>query len=325
MTFRAACLLVAAASSLSGCVAAALPALAAGSVIRTQADKPATEAERGPPRVAIDLTPPAGVEPPAGTAAGAQVQSYTLADGTRMEVMTGQSTSRDAVPEVPPTAASETSLAATDPPPLAVPVGAAAAATAVPPGGTGAAFEGFTSYDPFYGYALAQGNQPAVGSERRSALLVDPGTLSPKTRACSIHPPAVLIDLDPSTGMLDPAAATRADPRLVATLAALRAQEITVGWISSVTADRAGAVRRALVASGLDIAGRDELVLLRFPEERKQTRREDFAKEFCVVAIAGDERGDFDELFLYLKDPERAAPLNALVGKGWFLIPHPLS
>ena len=84
-------------------------------------------------------------------------------------------------------------------------------------------------------------------------------------------------------------------------------------------------MRRALRASGLDPAGRDELVLMRYPEERKQTRREDFAKQYCLVAIAGDDRADFDELFEYLKNPTAAGPLDALFGKGWFVIPRPLS
>ena len=84
-------------------------------------------------------------------------------------------------------------------------------------------------------------------------------------------------------------------------------------------------MRKALIAAGLDPAGRDELVLLRYPQERKQTRLEDFAAEFCVVALAGDERADFDELFQYLKNPAAAAPLEALIGKGWFLIPQPLT
>lgn len=340
MTFRAVCLSVAAASSLSGCVAAALPVLAAGGVIGTQADKEERAPDRGPPRVAIDLTPPEAATAPAsdGTAAvpGGRTQSYTLADGTRMEVMTGQAAPPSQQPSAAVRQPMPSPLTPIEPGPFpsdaqsAAPLGTAArteaiAEIAAQPGGAGAATADFSSYDRFYGYALAQGSQPVAGAERQSAMLVDPGALSPQTRSCSIHPPAVLIDLDPATGMLDPASASQADPRLVATLAALRAQEIAVGWITSVTADRAGAVRRALVGSGLDPLGRDELVLLRYPEERKQTRREEFAKTFCVVAIAGDEQGDFDELFQYLKDPSRAGRLNTLVGKGWFLIPQPLS
>ena len=90
-------------------------------------------------------------------------------------------------------------------------------------------------------------------------------------------------------------------------------------------ADRAGAIRKALATAGLDPDGRDQLVLLRFPEERKQTRRDDFAKANCVLAMAGDERADFDELFSYLRDPAAATTLDVLIGKRWFLVPPPLN
>ncbi len=181
------------------------------------------------------------------------------------------------------------------------------------------------AYDQFATYVAAQGALPESSSERRSALLVSPGTLRPATKACAALPAAVLIDLDPGESLLDPSGALRGDPLLAGTLASLRAQGITVAWTTANTADQAGAVRKALIAAGLDPAGRDELVLLRYPHERKQTRLADFAAEFCVVALAGDERADFDELFQYLKNPAAAAPLEALIGKGWFLIPQPLT
>ena len=56
----------------------------------------------------------------------------------------------------------------------------------------------------------------------------------------------------------------------------------------------------------------------------KQTRRDDFARAYCVVAMAGDERADFDELFAYLRDPTAALPLEKLVGQGWFIVPPPI-
>jgi hypothetical protein len=42
------------------------------------------------------------------------------------------------------------------------------------------------------------------------------------------------------------------------------------------------------------------------------------------MAIAGDTKSDFDELFEYLKDPHAAEPLDELLGAGWFLTPLPL-
>ena len=331
---------------LSGCVAAALPVLAAGGVLGTQRDgKDVRRADRGPPRVSVDISPaPAAGAPAPGTL----VRNYTLDDGTRMEVMAGPlaapaASPSSTMPAPAPAPAVRTTAMADNAPPqrIAAPTtqppppvsyvlddGTRVQVIAGPmpaPSGAGTAPAGFAGYDDFYRFAAGQGALPIVGSERRSALLAAPGTLAPATKSCSIHPAAVLIDLDPGASVLDPATALRADPRLAGTLAALRGEGVTIGWLTANTADRAGAIRRALNASGLDPVGRDELVLLRYPEERKQTRREDFARAFCVVAIAGDERGDFDELFQYLKNPATSAPLEPLIGEGWFVIPQPLS
>ena len=66
---------------------------------------------------------------------------------------------------------------------------------------------------------------------------------------------------------------------------------------------------------------RDILLLMRYPGDRKQTRREDLARRACLLAIAGDEREDFDELYAYLVNPEAALRLENLIGDGWFLVP----
>ena len=318
--------LLAAMPLLSGCVAAAIPVLAAGGVLRTQVDgKESATRSTGEPRVSIDMS---GAPP---TQHSAATREYTLIDGTKVEIMTGPT--GQAAPAVEPAAQP---LA----PPQPAPASPAAGKTytladgtraqiiggALPaPTGPAAGPAGFASYDPLRTYAETQGTMPVVGSERHSAILAAPGTLAPETASCSVHPAALLVDLDPGAAIFDPAVATHADPGLARTLAALREQGVAIAWISANTADRAGAIRRALKSSGLDTDGHDELALLRYPEERKQTRREDLAKEYCVVAIAGDERGDFDELFQYLRDPAAAAPLEPLIGNGWFLIPQPLN
>jgi hypothetical protein len=49
--------------------------------------------------------------------------------------------------------------------------------------------------------------------------------------------------------------------------------------------------------------------------------REDANRDVCTVAIAGDERSDFDELFDYLRNPGGAVGLYPMMGKGWFLVP----
>lgn len=182
-----------------------------------------------------------------------------------------------------------------------------------------------SSYADLYAFAAKAGAAPPVGTVRHSAMLADSGMLDAATAECSIHPAAVLIDLDPADALLVPGDDLHADQALAERLATLRSDNITIGWISGNTADRAGDIRRVLLSTGLDPDGHDPLVLLRYPDDRKQTRRADFAKEYCVVAIAGDERADFDELYKYLKDPSAALSLEPLLGKGWFLIPQPLT
>ncbi len=193
-----------------------------------------------------------------------------------------------------------------------------------PPSGASPRAEG-SGWGAFAAYAQEQARIPVVGSERHSAMLADATAMSPETRICSVQPSSVLIDLDPDESHFDLTAASPTDPDLADRLAGLRDAGVTIGWVSNRTADQAGMVRRALKTSGLDPEGEDELVLLRFPEERKQTRREDFAKSHCVLAIAGDEKADFDELFAYLRDPVLALPLDKLIGAGWFIVPPPLT
>ncbi|WP_150124994.1 hypothetical protein [Tsuneonella mangrovi] len=198
-----------------------------------------------------------------------------------------------------------------------------------PPSGTaGGISDGGSIADPiaaFADYADKAGTVPPIGYERHSAMLANPAALDGKTAVCSVHPAAVLVDLDPKGSTFAVPEHPAAAPGLATALARLRNDGITVGWASGATADKAGAISRALVASGLDPDGKDTLVLLRYPDDRKETRRQDFAKQYCVVAIAGQDRTDFDELYAYLKDPSAALPLEKLVGKGWFLIPQPLS
>lgn len=157
-----------------------------------------------------------------------------------------------------------------------------------------------------------------------SALLADPTSLSGERRACPPGPPAILVDLDPAGGVLPSEPELGNDGVLAQGLATLRKSGVEVAWISGRSAAEAGALREALASSSLDPEGSDTLLLMRYPGDRKQTRREEFAKTNCLVAIAGDEREDFDELYAYLVNPEAALGLELLIGDGWFLVP-PLS
>lgn len=177
------------------------------------------------------------------------------------------------------------------------------------------------TYRAFADYALEiAARDPLTDPVRPSALLARPGSLSPETAPCRFVGNAVLIDLDPAKGLFDPDVPAQR-PALAAALERLRGAGVEVVWGTAITADRAGDVRRWLREAALDPAGADRLLLLRYTSDRKQTRRNEASAESCLIAILGDERSDFDELFDYLKNPDAALPLDALLGKGWFLAP----
>lgn len=172
--------------------------------------------------------------------------------------------------------------------------------------------------------SYANQRQFISGENRTSAMLADRISLAPKRAQCGGVKPAVLIDLDPQGGTFMPTTASNPPAGLGAGLSQLRAQGVHVGWISKNPEQLSNQIRRALTRSGLDIYGRDTVLLIRKDDDRKQTLREEFSKTYCLIAIAGDDRSDFDELYDYLLDPSEASTLEPLYGEGWFLIPQPL-
>ncbi len=154
-----------------------------------------------------------------------------------------------------------------------------------------------------------------------TAVLSNPAALDGKRDECGERTPTVLIDLDPGDDPFMPPSAPAAQPALAAGLANLRALGLEITWLSANSAADAGKVRRALHASGLDPEKSDNLLLMRYQADRKQTRRGELSETHCIVAIAGDTRSDFDELYDYLLKPEAAFALEPIIGNGWFLIP----
>ncbi|MEM1194748.1 MAG: hypothetical protein AAGH57_01480 [Pseudomonadota bacterium] len=156
---------------------------------------------------------------------------------------------------------------------------------------------------------------------QRSATLQEPSALDGARNQCASETSAVLIDLDPAAAAYAPGAPLSVPGYMAANLAEWRARGIGVAWITKASAAYAGDVRVALKQSGLDPTARDALLMMRYPTDRKQTRREDFAATTCLIAIAGDERADFEELYEHLINPEAAYGLERLMNNGWFLIP----
>ncbi len=174
-------------------------------------------------------------------------------------------------------------------------------------------------FGPFFDYARSLTDKKFAA--RPSAVLRDPASLEPDRADCGAREPTLLIDLDPAEGLLDPNAAALPAPFLADDLARLRRRDVTIAWISGHSAAMAGDIRAALKAARLDPKGTDRLILMRYPDDRKQSRRNELGRNVCILAIAGDTKSDFDEVFDYARDPSATAMLETLIGRGWFLVP----
>jgi hypothetical protein len=192
-----------------------------------------------------------------------------------------------------------------------------------PPSGAAPAVAADDTGQPLIAYTLEQSRASGGESARpASALLKQPPTIeAPIRRDCKAPVPAVIIDLDDGANPFVPERLSPAPAAVADGLARLRQASVVVLWISRLPATRAAEIGQALRASGLDPQGQDQLLLLRNGDDRKQALREDASKDVCVVAIAGAERGDFDELFDYLRNPGSAVGLYPMMGEGWFLVP----
>ena len=112
---------------------------------------------------------------------------------------------------------------------------------------------------------------------------------------------------------------------LIEVLLSLRAAEISVIWLSDQPVAASATVAAILEDAGLSEAASDDFLFLdRGDGDRKQVRRWDAARTYCIVAMAGDDRSDFDELYSYLRDPDGAVTLENMFDNGWFLTPPPL-
>jgi hypothetical protein len=190
-----------------------------------------------------------------------------------------------------------------------------------PPTGASAASNG-DGWQRFFSYAQERASPKTGKDGTMSALLQQPPSIDAPIRLkCGAPVAAVVIDLDDGPQSFAPERLAAASASVAGGLGGLRQAGIVVLWISRLPAGRAGEIAQALRASGLDPQGQDQLLLLRKATDRKQLLREDSSKDVCIVAIAGDERGDFDELFDYLRNPGAAVGLYPMMGEGWFLVP----
>lgn len=183
-------------------------------------------------------------------------------------------------------------------------------------------------YKKFASYALKEAAKIEAGERVISAILVPRvDIIKPKMMACSGLPPAVIIDLDDSeSNDWSRSETLYRQNGLAESLQQLRAAEIRVIWISNTPSLASDRIATILNEAGLAASGSSDFLFLdRGGNDRKQERRWEAARNYCILAIAGDRRGDFDELYDYLREPDAAITLESMFGRGWFLTPAPLS
>ena len=295
------------ATSLSGCIVAAFPVAAGVMGARQVLEKrAAARADRAEP-----------VETPLATARLARAPVATVAARTSSaaEVPAGVSGDTDRFTAVLLDA--NELPAPGSAPPLASESGAGSMAPLPPRSPDGG--DGFSA---FARAALARDVQGARSTGREGAILVPGVSLSaPRFRTCDGTPPAVLIDLD--EGTRTPARPLRAAPGLMDALRPLRERDIAVLWLTDLRAPPAE-LRAEMTAAGLWGEG-DAVLPPSGPDDRKQQRRQAAAATHCVLAIAGSDRADADELYDYLRRPDAAALLEGNWGARWFVTPDPVA
>ena len=123
-------------------------------------------------------------------------------------------------------------------------------------------------------------------------------------------------------------------PGAVTALSAIRRAGIRVIFNSNRSAATAAYSEAALNGAGVGPARHGETLYLQgdvAPGGEKDPRRAEIASHYCVVAMAGDQFGDFTDLLnaKALSVPERrriasGGPIARLWGNGWFMLSNPV-
>lgn len=204
----------------------------------------------------------------------------------------------------------------------------------------------------------AAAGRAGTAAPRQSVILAPGATLAdPRRMACDGRPAAIVLDVDEtvllntgyeysdaSGGLSYDAArwerwersdgrATRPVPGAVEALAEVRRSGVTVIFNSNRNASTASFTETLLNRAGLGPAKHGETLFLKGDApggSAKDARRALIARRFCVVALVGDQLGDFSDLFnAGLKPADRRAAADSpaiagLWGNGWFVMPNPV-
>jgi 5'-nucleotidase (lipoprotein e(P4) family) len=248
---------------------------------------------------------------------------------------------------------------------LPPPDGSAASEGTVPPGmqflyGSGEAAA--LSYQAYFGmanYIISMASDRAVGHDLRSVVMAPGSTLDkPIFEPCGDKPLAVVLDVDETTVLnlgfeADAANGTPYDqarwdawersggadvvpvPGVVDMAKAARAENVTLIFNTNRSATNATQTAAMLDGVGLGPVVHGDTLWLQGDANSagggKDARRWAISKKYCVIAMAGDQLGDFSDLF---NAPDQAFAVrretvggrytSVLWGHGWFILPNPV-
>ncbi|MBD8468952.1 MULTISPECIES: 5'-nucleotidase, lipoprotein e(P4) family [unclassified Sphingomonas] len=213
-----------------------------------------------------------------------------------------------------------------------------------------AAAASIQAWNALVGYVRAQRTPTSV-------VLAPGATLAaPRWTACGSKPKAVVFDVDETVllnlGFEYDASTGRpwSEPRwqewertgikqvapvpgALAALTQLRAMGVTVVFNSNRAAANAAQTQAAIEAAGLGPARHGETLFLAGDDatgSKKDGRRATIAARYCVVAMGGDQLGDFSDLFNAGQTPAarravvQSPAITAKWGAGWFVLPNPV-
>lgn len=224
--------------------------------------------------------------------------------------------------------------------------------------GEGAAMS-LQAYQILWNYLAARAEDRKAGLEIRSVVLSKEASLEvPKFVPCGKKPLAVVLDIDETallnlgfeaddaqrTGPYDDSRwkrweETGADkvapvPGAVEALDGARRAGITVVFNSNRSEANAAQTIAALAGAGLGNAELGKTLWLRGDgpnSSGKDARRWEIAARYCVVALVGDQLGDFTDLFNpggvpvpIRRNMASQTMVAAMWGNGWFVLPNPV-
>ncbi len=199
-----------------------------------------------------------------------------------------------------------------------------------------------------------------IGHDVSSVVLAPGSTLErPKFLPCGGKPPAIVFDIDETAIQnlgFEGDAARRGEgydaqrwadwertgagkvailPGLMEVIRVARLAQIAVVFNSNRLAENADATAAMLDGVGLGPVVHGETLWLQgdagSTDSRKDGRRWAIAAKYCVVAMSGDQLGDFSDLFnapgaTPAARREAAAGLHTTLmwGHGWFILPNPV-